>query len=472
MRRLLPILLRALALLLTLALTPAWAQEALPTEAQRALDRAGRLLRRDRAEEAALVLAPLARGAPGPAADQAQLELGQALVALGLPHLALLVWEPLALRPGPAGDQALERLLDQAQALDDQPLVRELAVLVPMERWPGVHREPLHLARGYALMQQGEWSLAQLHFEAVHTPGLRRAQADFFTGVVVARKDRLMAAVRHFRQVDLGTRGLELPPEEQAPLERLKDLALVNIGHVYFGLGRYDGALGYYSEPGEQSEAREAARLGLAWARFLLYDLPGARRAIKATRSVPTPRQTAAQAEADLLEALVSFQGCDGAAASRELRAFELRWGAQHRAVAALLPLDALQVWEAFFPAQGLRPLEGPLRQDVLNDADLARVHHNLALLEQELLRSAALSRRWQEQLGPWAEQGLRGEAVRYRQVGGDLVRRGLQRAATRLRDLGHEGSWTLVAMQDAVWEERCANARTRPVLSTLLDPP
>jgi tetratricopeptide (TPR) repeat protein len=129
---------------------------------------------------------------------------------------------------------------------NDYELLRVVGKIAP-EAYPRQSRPLLHYLMGRKLLRDGDLADAAAHFDQVPT------EHDALPAGPVLRRHHQLRAREAEERGEVVPRGHprrapSSPTASPSELEDLKDLALINIGRIYFGLERFDNAEQYYAK--------------------------------------------------------------------------------------------------------------------------------------------------------------------------------------------------------------------------------
>jgi tetratricopeptide (TPR) repeat protein len=166
---------------------------------------------------------------------------------------------------------ALPRLAAIAEYTgNDYELLRIVGKIAP-DAYPRQSRPLLHYLMGRKSYENGDLSAAASHFDQVPTENALYPRAQYFVGIINYERDKLKSAAKSFREV------IKAEPEVDDPivakeLEDLKDLSLINIGRIYFGLKRLSDADQYYQKVQRDSMYWPESLFERSWVSFYQGD--------------------------------------------------------------------------------------------------------------------------------------------------------------------------------------------------------
>ncbi len=396
------------------------------------IEHAIKLVRANKPLGASLMLADLLEEDRHPD-RQAQLHyyLARALQDLELTHAAQHHYLE-ALKRGPSNpwfDHALVRLVRIAeQTGDNSDLARVVAKLAP-DHWPRRVQPILAYLQGVRYLEQDELSRARQALGHVPTHSPHGLQARYLEGIIHNKQGRYKSAVRAFQEVI--TTEVEAGSRDEAVRQRdLKNLALVDVARIHYGLEIFDRAEELYAEVEPESRYWPTARMEMAWAQFMQNDTSGSLGQILTVRS-PYYEREPFLPEADVLRALNHFTLCEYDEVDRLMVDFEARVRPQHEELRAFARRYAStegrqladEAWATYFEAW---PSDSALGREIfshmLRNRDLAAQALRLESLEHELELIGAQKARWTDSMEPRLRPVLEAERQRTRRRAGLLL--------------------------------------------------
>jgi hypothetical protein len=417
-------------------------RDATPTEITQAI----RLIRARKPMSASLALhGMLAEDRYPDHRGQLALHMGRALQALDMPQSAQ-AWYLTVLKRGPADpyfEPALARLVALAEASGDMTELSRVVARLPVDTWPRRAEPTLAYLLGVRQLEQGELERARATLAAVPTHSPHGLQARYIEGVILARQGRAKSAVRSFREVI----QVEVRAHSRAEAHSqrdLKNLALVDVARIHYGLELFERAEALYGEVEPESSAWTTARLELAWAQFMQNDSNGSLGQILTVRS-PYFTTDPFLPEAEILRALNHFTLCEYDEVDRILVAFEERIRPQQQELQAFARGYASaegrkladQAWATYFddfPQDSV--LDQAIFEHLLKDRDLVAQVTRLEAIERELALIGQQKLRWRDAVGPDLVTRLEEDRQRTRRRAGLLLLAGVAELSIELRDL------------------------------------
>lgn len=358
-------------------------------------------------------------------------------------------------------DHALRRLVRLADQTDDMTDLKRVVAKIPADSWPRDAQPTLAYLQGLRSVEQDEIRSALISLGQVPTHSAHGLQARYLEGVIHNRTGRARSAVRAFQEV-IQTE-VQASSREQARRHReLKNLALMDVARVHYGLQLFDRAETLYTQVETASEAWPTARLELAWAQFMQNDTGGSLGQILTVRS-PYFAAQPFMPEADVLRALNHFTLCEYDEVERIALDFEARMQPVQQELQAFARSYASaegrklsdQAWATYFEDFPAHSVLGPeIFDHLLRDRDLAAQVTRLQGLDRELELIGQQKARWSDSMEPRLQPVLDAERERTRRRAGLLLLSGAAELSIELRDLLAQSEIILFEANDAVRTE------------------
>jgi len=373
--------------------------------------------------------------------------LARNLEALEMFHTAQYhyLWVVKKARNSQFFDYALPRLVAIAEFTGDDT---ELANLVKRESlspesYPRQAKDHLYFLLGAQRYKDEDLRGAREAFAQVGSNSLLGLKAKYFEGVIYNEQGKLKSAVRSFRDVYRE----EVDPRtdrEADELVRIKDLALLNIARVYYGIERFDESAKYYDLVSRQSEFWGESLFESAWTSFMLNDLNKSLGNLLTVRS-PFFRTDEFLPEATVLRALTYFNLCEYDEVERILLGFEDDYRPMYEELRDFVQgysskqgrKIADEAWDTYF---GREQRDSVLPKSVFDKAlknrDLAGIVRHLELMEQEEALIGEQKARWKDSIGPYLKQILERDQQRLKKRAGLILLSEAARQANHLNDM------------------------------------
>ena len=414
---------------------------------------------------------------------QLAFHMGRALQALDMPQSAQLQYLAV-LKRGPADpwfDHALARLVALAEDSGDTTELSRVVAHLPADAWPRRVQPTLAYLLGVRQLEQGKLQRALTTLGTVPTQSPHGLQARYIEGVILAKQGRAKSAVRSFQEVI----QVEVRVSSRAEAQRqrdLKNLALVDVARIHYGLELYERAEDLYAAVEPESAAWPTARLELAWAQFMQNDSNGSLGQILTVRS-PYFAADPFLPEAEILRALNHFTLCEYGEVDRILLEFEASIRPQQQELQAFARGYASaegrkladHAWATYFedfPAESV--LDQAIFEHLLRDRDLVAQITHLEAIEREQILIQHQKLRWRDAVGPDLAASLEADRQRTRRRAGLLLLAGVAELSMELQDLLNQSEIIRFEASDAtriIVQELIVNPRQPGAVAEVWEP-
>ena len=199
--------------------------------------------------------------------------------------------------------------------------MQEKGVSIPASAFPGPAQNRLFYLMGRKYYERGELSKAAQYFERVSDQSDLYMRAKYFEGVIHADRSKYRSAVAAFKDV------IRHPAEPKTTrqlqeMEDLRELSLINIARIYYGLARFDTAADFYEQVDRASGYWAESLFERSWAEFMQNDYNATLGLLLTVRS-PYYRTAEYIPEATILRSLTFFSLCNFAQTEALLLDFE-----------------------------------------------------------------------------------------------------------------------------------------------------
>lgn len=354
--------------------------------------------------------------------------LAKSLHALEMYHSAQYYYMEVV-RKGPNNPlfkHALPRLAQiAAYTGNDYELLRIVGKIAP-EAYPRQAQPHLYYLMGRKSYEGGELSDAAAYFEKVPLGHELYPRAQYFQGQINYERDKLKSAAKSFREVIAS----EIPtddPKLVRELEDLKDLSLINIARVYYGLQRFDNADKYYAKVERDSTYWPQSLFERAWTNFWVGDLNGSL-GLLTTVDSPFYADREFMPDTQYLRALTYFQLCEYSEVERVSRLFQAKYQPirdemkifieQYRADNGEVLFD--QAFDAYFGANAQASnIPVSAFRKVLRNRDLGALVNHMDMMMVELEGIDAQIPQWRDSIGEHLSKIIARDRQRYKERAG-----------------------------------------------------
>lgn len=301
---------------------------------------------------------------------------------------------------------ALPKLVQIYHLTGDVTDLNRVVAKISPDDYPKSARSQLYYLLGLQLYEQEKLSEAKKMLQQVPEKSDLYLRATYLIGVIDNTTGKLKSAVRAFSEVAKAKPDAPTLQELEA-LERLRDLSVLNIARIYYGIGDHAQAKEYYLRVSRDSVYWPQAQFETAWAAFLLSDLNYTLGEILTVES-PYYSDVEYVPEATVLRALTYFQMCQYDDVDRTLADFKARYAPVHLELKDTLKTysseegKALsdQAYERYFEGKGETLLPKPLFARLLRDQELSGLVRHLEMLEAEEQLIQSQKSQWKGAVG------------------------------------------------------------------------
>lgn len=219
---------------------------------------------------------------------------------------------------------ALPKLVAIAKLTGDSTELQKIVAKIPPEEFPRSARNQLNYLLGVRLYEKGELSEARKYFGQISEKSDLYTRSKYFEGVIYNKQGKLKSAVRSFTDV-AKTRAEAQTSQELQELDALRDLSLMNVARIYYGIQRYQDANTWYGYVSRKSDYWPESLFESAWGNFMLSDL---NLSLGQILTVESPFYSTDEylPEAQVLKALTYFNLCEFNDVDRILADFDKRY--------------------------------------------------------------------------------------------------------------------------------------------------
>ena len=340
---------------------------------------------------------------------------------------------------------ALPNLVKIARYTGDDTELLRIVSQIPPESYPRGAKNQLYYLTGLRYYGKEELNKARQYFGEVSSKSDLYLRSKYFEGVIYNQQGKLKSAVRSFRDVYREEVEVYNDARELKEVEQLKDLSLINIARIYYGLQRFDESTKYYDLVSHESIYWPQSLFENAWSNFMQNNLNETLGQLLTVKS-PFYLDNEFVPEATVLRALTFFNLCKYDEVEKILLTFEknhrpiqeeLRDFVQQYATEEGKQL-ADQAWDHYFTGQRndstLIPKSAFDR--VLRNKDLQGIVRHLEVMDEEEALIDEQKSRWNESVGTYLKKVLEADRERYKRRAGRLMLAEMARTANYLSDL------------------------------------
>lgn len=373
--------------------------------------------------------------------------LARALADLELYHSAQHYYLQV-IKKGP-GDSYFNYALPKMVAIsrftsDDSDLAR-IAAKLPPSRFPRQAKNHLYYLLGVKNYNDGELAASREAFGKVSSKSTFYLQSRYIEGVIFNEQEKYKSSVRAFRDVYREEVDIYNDPKELQKVNNLKDLSLLNIASIYYGIERYDEASNYYQKIDRNSEYWAESLFRDAWANFMMGQLNVS---LGKVLTVDSPYFTESDfiPESTILKALTYFNLCEYARVEKIINEFDATHTPMKAEIAEFLSdyetkeqrKLADQAWNRYFgeKTNGQTVLPQSFFARVLRNKDLDGIATHLEIMEEEIRLIDSQKPQWRDTIGNHLKKILEKDKEFYEKRAGRLFIAEMQRQYQMLTEL------------------------------------
>jgi tetratricopeptide (TPR) repeat protein len=373
--------------------------------------------------------------------------LARALTDLGLYHSAQHYYLQV-IKKGP-GDSYFNYALPKMVAIshftsDDSDLAR-IAAKLPPSRYPRQAKNHLYYLLGVKNYNDGELAASRESFGKVSSKSSFYLQSRYVEGVIFNEQEKYKSAVRAFRDVYKEEIDVYDDPKELTKVNNLKDLSLINIASIYYGIERYDEASNYYQKVDRGSDYWGDSLFRDAWANFMMGQLNVSLGKILTVES-PYFVETDFLPEATILKALTYFNLCEYDLVESIIGGFDANYTPMKNEIGDFLSdyetkeqrKLADQAWNRYFgkKTDGQTLLPQSFFARVLRNKDLDGIATHLEIMNEEINLIDSQKPQWRDTIGNHLKKILEKDRSFYEKRAGRLFIAEMQRQHKILLEL------------------------------------
>lgn len=340
---------------------------------------------------------------------------------------------------------ALPRLVAVAEFTGNDAELLRIVHRIPAESFPRNAQDHLFYLLGRKHFEKGNLSDALEQFKRVSAKSELFLRSKYYEGVILNEQKKLRSSVAAFREVVQAKVELtNTDAKHVQEIEDLKDLAIMNIARVYFGLQRFENAENYYALVDRESAYWPDSVFERGWANFHLVDL-NETLGLVLTATSPFYSESEFNPELTILRSLTYWSLCDYDEVERLLIKFERDVQPMERELNGFLAQysskDAKKIadkaFDAYFVDGTQRSVLPPaFFHRILRNRDLAALVDHMDMMDEELESIDRQKAVWAESVGDELRQIIAKDKARYKRRAGLTMLSEMAKQQTALRDL------------------------------------
>jgi tetratricopeptide (TPR) repeat protein len=373
--------------------------------------------------------------------------LARALTELEMYHAAQYYYlQVIKMGPGdPYFNYALPKMVAIAKYTGDDSDLARIVAKLPPERFPRQAKNHLHYLLGTQYYNDEELSLARENFGKVSSKSGLYLKSRYIEGVIFNEQEKYKSAVRAFRDVYREEVDIYNDPREKQAMNDLKDLSLINIASIYYGIERFEEASSYYQKVDRRSKYWAESLFRDAWTNFMMGKLNVTLGKVLTVES-PFFSSTEFIPEATILKALTYFNLCEYSRVENIITDFESDYKPMKDEITKFLAEFetkeqrklADQAWRKYFDDENNynTTLPQSFFSRVLRNTDLAGIVRHLEIMENELQRIDSQKPQWRDTIGNHLKKIIEKDQIRYEKRAGRLLIAEMERQNLMLIEL------------------------------------
>lgn len=357
-----------------------------------------------------------------------QYYLAKSLDDLGMYHSAQHYFMEVV-RKGPSNPYfkyALPRLIRIAERTGNDYELLRIVAKIPPEAFPRQAKNHLYYLMGRKQFEKDELQEAGESFQQVSSKSDLYMRAKYYEGIINQQRGKLKSAVMSFREVMAAQPPLVGDARSAQQIEDLKDLALMNVARIYYGLERYENADNYYSMVERDSTYWAESLFERAWTNFLRADL-NLTLGLLLTVESPYFNDEEFIPEVTYLRALTFFNLCEYNEVERVLVGFDAKYKPMQVEIESFVNQykEQKDLWDQAYDQYFTQPHDASALQQsvfarVLRNRDLAAMVRHLDLMDQEVVMINAQKAQWKDNVGAELLKTIEEDRVQYKKKAGN----------------------------------------------------
>ncbi len=338
---------------------------------------------------------------------------------------------------------ALPKLVKMAQHTGDETELLKVAPKVPAEAYPRGSKNKMYYLMGLRQFSQQDLNGARKYFGQISSKSSLYLRARYLEGIIYNKQGKLKSSKRAF--MDVVRHPIEAATK--ASLDRqqaLKDLALVNIGRMYYKIERFEDASKYFDLVPHDSAYWPDALFSNAWANFMQNNLNHALGQLLTIRS-PFYSDADFIPEIEYLRALTYFNLCEYKDVERILLGFEGRMRPVQNELKTFVKgyaskeqlKMAERAWETYFGPRAVETqIPKALFAKLLRNDDISGIVSHLDAMESELDLIDRQKPQWRDTVGSLLKKIIEKDRNKLKRRAGKFMLAEMAGWANTLQDL------------------------------------
>ncbi len=338
---------------------------------------------------------------------------------------------------------ALPKLVRMARFTGDETEILKIAPKVPVESYPRGSKNKMFYLMGLRSFAGSDLNEARKFFGQISSKSNLYRQARYLEAITYYKQAKYKSAKRAF--MDVVRHPLEAKNKaELAAQKSLVNMALMNIGRMYYKIERFDNASKYFDLVDHDSSTWPESLFSGAWANFMQNNLNHTLGQLLTIRS-PFFNTQDFIPEVDYLRALTFFNLCEYKEVNRILLGFEgetrpiqqeLKTFVKGYASKEQLKM-AEQAWDTYFGPSAVET-QIPTRffTKLLRNRDIAGIVSHLDLLDDEIDLINRQKAEWRDTVGALLKKVIEKDRSKLKRRAGRFMLAEMAQWANNLQDL------------------------------------
>lgn len=338
---------------------------------------------------------------------------------------------------------ALPKLVTISRYTGDESDLMRIVGKIPPDDYPRSARSQLYYLLGVKNYQDDKLAESRNYLEQVSEKSDMYSRSQYLEGVIYNKQGKLRSAVRSFTAV-AKFKGEAVTQQELEMLNALRDLSLMNVARIYYGIEQFDNANTWYGYIPHESTYWPQAQFESAWSNFMRTDLNQTLGQLLTIQS-PYYADNEFIPEAKILKALTFFQLCEYDDIQSVLREFKRDYKPVHQELKDFLQQYASeegrkladQAFDRYF-GKNPPPTKIPksLFVKLLRNQEFSGLVNHLHQLEVEEALIAQQKTQWKDDVGNALLKIIADDRERLKQRAGRVMLADMATTANYLGDL------------------------------------
>jgi tetratricopeptide (TPR) repeat protein len=338
---------------------------------------------------------------------------------------------------------ALPKLVKMSRYTGDETELLKVAPRVPAEAYPRGSKNKMYYLMGLRQFSQKDLNGARKYFGQISSKSGLYLRARYLEGIIYNKQGKLKSSKRAF--MDVVRHPIEAANKVDLDRQQaLKDLALVNIGRMYYKIERFDDASKYFELVPHDSVYWPDSLFSGAWANFMQNNLNHTLGQLLTVRS-PFFSEGDFIPEIEYLRALTYFNLCEYKQVEKILLNFEGKMRpVQHelkgfvKGYASKEQLKmAERAWETYFGPRAVETqIPKALFTKLLRNDDISGIVSHLGVLDTELELIDRQKPQWRDTVGALLKKVIEKDRLKLKRRAGKFMLAEMAGWANTLQDL------------------------------------